>query len=51
VILADLVGENLNGLPAHKTKVLKEYVASKEGKLTLHYLPGYAPKLNPDELV
>ena len=22
-----------------------------EGKLTLHFLPGYAPDLNPDELV
>jgi len=41
----------LDGLPAHKTKVVKEYVASKDGKLTLHYLPGYAPELNPDELV
>lgn len=41
----------LDGLPAHKTKVVKEYVASTEGKLTLHFLPGYAPDLNPDELV
>jgi hypothetical protein len=28
-----------------------EYVASTNGKLELHYLPGYAPELNPDELV
>jgi transposase len=41
----------LDSLPAHKTSAVKEYVASKEGKLTLHYLPGYAPDLNPDELV
>lgn len=41
----------LDGLPAHKTKVVKAYVASTEGKLTLHFLPGYAPELNPDELV
>jgi len=26
-------------------------VASTNGMLTLHYLPGYAPELNPDELV
>jgi transposase len=26
-------------------------VATTEGKLTLHFLPGYAPDLNPDELV
>jgi transposase len=41
----------LDGLPAHKTKAVKTYVASTNGKLTLHFLPGYAPELNPDELV
>src|ERR1019366_8613065 len=41
----------VNGLPAHKTKLVREYVASTEGRLTLHFLPGYAPELNPDELV
>src|SRR5487761_2284783 len=41
----------VDGLPAHKKAVVKEYVASTEGRLTLHFLPGYAPDLNPDELV
>jgi transposase len=41
----------LDSLPAHKARVLKAYVAGTRGKLTLHYLPGYAPELNPDELV
>lgn len=41
----------LDGLPAHKTKAVKPYVGGLNGKLTLHYLPGYAPDLNPDELV
>jgi len=41
----------VDGLPAHKTKLVKEYVASTDGKLTLHFLPGYSPELNPDELV
>lgn len=41
----------VDGLPAHKKAVVKEYVASTRGKLTLHFLPGYAPDLNPDELV
>jgi transposase len=41
----------LDGLPAHKTLVVRDYVASKKGKLALHFLPGYAPELNPDELV
>lgn len=41
----------LDGLLAHKTKAVTQYVAALNGKLTLHYLPGYAPDLNPDELV
>ena len=41
----------VDGLPAHKTRLVKDYVASTEGRLTLHFLPGYAPDLNPDELV
>ena len=38
-------------LPAHKTALVKAYVASTGGMLMLHFLPGYAPELNPDELV
>ena len=41
----------LDGLSAHKSLAVKEYVAGLDGKLTLHYLPGYAPDLIPDELV
>ena len=41
----------LDSLPAHKTALVKKYVTSTEGRLTLHFLPGYAPDLNPDELV
>ena len=41
----------LDGLSAHKTTLVKAYVASTKGMLTLHFLPGYAPELNPDELV
>ena len=41
----------IDGLPAHKTALVKAYVASTNGMLTLHFLPGYAPELNPDELV
>jgi transposase len=37
----------IDGLPAHKKAVVKDYVASSQGKLTLHFLPGYAPDLNP----
>jgi transposase len=41
----------LDSLPAHKAKLVKGYVAATKGKLELHFLPGYAPDLNPDELV
>ena len=41
----------LDGLPAHKTRAVRDYVEERKGKLTLHFLPGYAPDLNPDELV
>ena len=41
----------LDGLPAHKKVVVKDYVDSTQGKLTLHYSPGYAPDLDMDELV
>jgi transposase len=41
----------VDGLPAHKKGIVKDYVASLKGRLQLHFLPGYAPELNPDELV
>lgn len=41
----------LDSLPAHKAKIVQDYVASTNGKLELHFLPGYAPELNPDEMV
>jgi transposase len=40
----------LDSLPAHKAKMVRDYVESTNGKLELHFLPGYAPELNPDEL-
>ena len=41
----------VDGLPAHKNAGVKKYVSETDGRLTLHFLPGYAPDLNPDELV
>jgi transposase len=37
--------------PAHIAKVVARYVQSRRGRLELHFLPGYAPELNPDEFV
>ena len=57
-LLQDMMAERqkpvhlvVDGLPAHKKAIVKQYVQSTEGKLTMHFLPGYAPDLNPDELV
>ncbi len=41
----------LDSLPAHKRTLVRDFVASTRGKLSLHFLPGYAPDLNPDELL
>jgi transposase len=41
----------LDSLPAHKRALARDYAASTDGMLSLHFLPGYAPELNPDELV
>jgi len=41
----------IDGLPAHKARLVAAYVQSLEGQLELHFLPGYSPDLNPDEFV
>lgn len=41
----------VDGHPAHRSKKVKAYVASLQGKLRLLFLPPYSPELNPDELV
>lgn len=41
----------VDGHPTHRSKAVKEYVASLKGKLRLIFLPPYSPELNPDELV
>ncbi len=35
----------------HKSKKVKEFVASLKGRLSIFILPPYVPNLNPDELV
>lgn len=41
----------LDNCSIHHAKVVKEYVTSLKGNLTLFYLPPYSPQLNPDEQV
>lgn len=54
---SDLIGRArpvllvVGGLPAHKARSVSAYVQSRMGRLDLHFLPPYAPDLNPDEFV
>lgn len=41
----------VDGHPAHRANLIKAYIQELKGKLELHFLPGYAPDLNPDEFV
>ena len=41
----------VDGHPAHKANLVKAYIAEMGGRLELHFLPPYAPDLNPDEFV
>ena len=38
-----------DGLPAHRSKLVADYLASKECRVWVKRLPGYAPELNPIE--
>ena len=41
----------VDGHPSHRAKVVAAFVQALRGRLELHFLPGYAPELNPDEFV
>ena len=41
----------VDGHPSHKAKKVQACVQSLGGRLELHFLPPYAPDLNPDEFV
>ena len=40
-----------DGLPAHRSKRVKEFVARQQGRIWLERLPAYAPELNPVEYI
>jgi transposase len=39
----------VDGHPAHKTIVVREWIELHKEKIELYFLPGYSPELNPDE--
>ena len=40
-----------DGLPGHRSVAVRDFVAAQGDRLTLEFLPGYAPELNPVEYV
>ena len=38
-----------DGLPGHRSRLVKDFVAGQKGRLELERLPAYAPELNPVE--
>jgi transposase len=41
----------VDGHPTHRSKLVRDFVASTNGRLQLFFLPPYSPHLNPDEQV
>jgi transposase len=41
----------VDGHPVHKSKVVSRWAEAHANRLRLIFLPGYAPELNPDELL
>src|SRR4030095_14242132 len=39
----------LDGHPVHRSKAVRQFATSTNGRLRLFFLPGYAPELNPGE--
>lgn len=40
-----------DGLPVHRSRLVRDFVASLGGSIHLEYLPAYAPELNPVEYI
>jgi transposase len=40
-----------DGLPAHRGRVVKAFIAAQPGRLVIEQLPAYAPELNPVEYI
>ena len=40
-----------DGLPAHRARLVSEFIRVQRGRLAIEWLPGYAPELNPVEYI
>ena len=41
----------VDGHPAHRAKIVRDWVAANAELIELHFLPGYSPELNPAEML
>jgi transposase len=41
----------VDGHPVHRARVVSQWLAEHADAIQMHFLPGYAPELNPDELL
>src|SRR5439155_25825317 len=39
----------LDGHPAHRARIVRDWAAANPTLIELHFLPGYSPELNPAE--
>lgn len=40
-----------DGLPAHRSRLVNDYIESQHGTIQIERLPAYAPELNPSEYI
>jgi transposase len=40
-----------DGLPAHRARLVTQFIAAQHGRLAVEQLPAYAPELNPAEYI
>lgn len=41
----------IDGHPAHRAKIIRDWTAERPELIELHFLPGYSPELNPAEML
>jgi len=41
----------VDGHPAHRARIVRDYVAANASQIELHFLPGCSPELNPAEML
>ncbi|MCA1680576.1 MAG: IS630 family transposase [Actinobacteria bacterium] len=41
----------VDGHPAHRARIVRDFIAANPELIELHFLPGYSPELNPAEML